>query len=516
MNKVEEYMFKAGEEAIKSSATSEAIGYYQKALELYVTKYGADVDSLKIARMEAKICKALSAKGKLVDAINYGDRALQRMGIWEPDNRFYQAIYLIKSLLIILKHNYLSSKRALKTPTEDDIQIVDTIIARANALTIVDAKRLMVVGLPNLAKYCNYDISKSQVFFRFGVGAGIFFFAIGFFKIGKRMLDNLRNEISDDNEEISPYLYFHQFAVAAHDIISGQLKYEVDWKVVDQALAVSDYFYATSYLSFFGWHYIEVGDFELVEKIIGRLDKNSIEYNDDHARMDIYEMSAILSITRHEMDMARKFIKSGLKLTNQLDQQVRKVTHLGLKLQIQIKTDDLESALKTKTEAEYMIDKIGKVTILPFFYSRYAVGAVLYNLTQLENAIISNDKKGFSGFRKDTLKAAKEAVKTGYRFAPIITESLRYMAIYYWLINKQKKALKWFTKSIKEGERLGARPDLSRTYMEVGKRLLDPKSRYRQLNGIAAADYLEKARDLFETMDLWWDLEQLEKLKTTI
>ena len=44
---------------------------------------------------------------------------------------------------------------------------------------------------------------------------------------------------------------------------------------------------------------------------------------------------------------------------------------------------------------------------------------------------------------------------------------------YYWLVGKQRKALKWFDKSIKEGERLGARPDLSGLYMEVGKRLLE-------------------------------------------
>ena len=49
---------------------------------------------------------------------------------------------------------------------------------------------------------------------------------------------------------------------------------------------------------------------------------------------------------------------------------------------------------------------------------------------------------------------------------------------------KQGKALKWWDRTIKEGERLGARPDLSRTYFEVGKRLLEPHSKYKELNGI--------------------------------
>jgi len=60
---------------------------------------------------------------------------------------------------------------------------------------------------------------------------------------------------------------------------------------------------------------------------------------------------------------------------------------------------------------------------------------------------------------------------------------------------------------------MGARLEFSRTYAEVGKCLLEPKSKYKHLNGITAEEYLEKARVMFEEMDLQWDLEQLEKVK---
>jgi hypothetical protein len=53
---------------------------------------------------------------------------------------------------------------------------------------------------------------------------------------------------------------------------------------------------------------------------------------------------------------------------------------------------------------------------------------------------------------------------------------------------------------------------LSRTYFEVGKRLLEPNSKYKELNGITADEYLEKARTLFVEMDLQWDLDELDKL----
>ena len=36
---------------------------------------------------------------------------------------------------------------------------------------------------------------------------------------------------------------------------------------------------------------------------------------------------------------------------------------------------------------------------------------------------------------------------------------------------------------------------------------------HNELNGTAAKEYLEKARSLFEEMDLQWDLVELEKIK---
>ena len=65
---------------------------------------------------------------------------------------------------------------------------------------------------------------------------------------------------------------------------------------------------------------------------------------------------------------------------------------------------------------------------------------------------------------------------------------------------------------MKEGERLGARLELSRTYFEVGKRLIEPESKYQKLNGIKAEEYLKKAKTLFEEMDLQWDLDELDRV----
>jgi hypothetical protein len=49
--------------------------------------------------------------------------------------------------------------------------------------------------------------------------------------------------------------------------------------------------------------------------------------------------------------------------------------------------------------------------------------------------------------------------------------------------------------------------------MEVGKRLMEKKSKFQQLNGIQAEEYLKKARVLFKEMEMEWDLDQLDKIE---
>ena len=70
-------------------------------------------------------------------------------------------------------------------------------------------------------------------------------------------------------------------------------------------------------------------------------------------------------------------------------------------------------------------------------------------------------------------------------------------------------------KAIEEGERLGQLPDLARTYMEIGTRFLEENSKYKEIDGISAKEYLEKARTMFTKVGLQWGLDELDKIFAT-
>jgi len=128
----------------------------------------------------------------------------------------------------------------------------------------------------------------------------------------------------------------------------------------------------------------------------------------------------------------------------------------------------------------------------------------------LEKAILSKDHSNISKYKKRAFNSANKSLKTSKKYAPDKVEALKLMGTFFWLINKQKKALKYWVQSISEAKKMGSSLELSRTYFEVGKRLFEVKSNFGELNKIKRKDYLLKAKTAFKAMDLHQDLNDLE------
>ena len=145
-----------------------------------------------------------------------------------------------------------------------------------------------------------------------------------------------------------------------------------------------------------------------------------------------------------------------------------------------------------------------------YYITSYFMGRLLFDLNVLEQSIILNDYSNTSKQKKRTFNSAKKALKAANKCALDKVEALKLMGTFFWLINKQKKALKYWVQSISEAKKMGSSLELSRTYFEVGKRLFEDKSKYTELNKINRKDYLLKARSAFKAMDLQQDLKDLE------
>ena len=180
-----------------------------------------------------------------------------------------------------------------------------------------------------------------------------------------------------------------------------------------------------------------------------------------------------------------------------------------IKARVEIILIDINGSEKSLANAR---ENLSEKDTLPFYLSHFLACQFIIDLHRLEESIESIDKANLTKTRKRTLKTGKKLVKITRKVASERVEAYKLMGVYHGLVGKPKRALRWWTESITAGKRIGGRLELSRTYMEVGRRLQESKSKYKKLNGITAKEYLERARTMFQELDLQWDLDELDKI----
>ena len=250
-----------------------------------------------------------------------------------------------------------------------------------------------------------------------------------------------------------------------------------------------------------------------MEKTIKKLHELSETYESENFIIERYTLKAKYLLKCRKLQDAQIEVDAGIAFDIQTGVELQHIYFLGFKASICILLKDIDGAKQTLSQAKAIQMIKGRVP--PFFISSYLMSQFLFDLFLLEESVLSQDKSNISKYHKKAYKSGKNALSNSYKHACDRTEAMRLMGIYNWLIGNQRKASKWWNKSVAEGERLGARIELARTYMEIGKRFLKKESRFHELNGIKATEYLEKARVLFKEMNLQWDLDELNRLASS-
>ncbi len=512
LDKAEEYMIKAGEEALSSSASREALHYYQEALRLYLKKYGETADPEKLAMLEKNIALALYNKGEMEESLVYFDRVLKRWGIQPPKNKILMLMKLLVDLFIILFNLYLPSKRSRKVPTQRDKDIFflgykkDVTLLWLNPIRLVaettgSAKRILRF---NLKKIENWSWTLICI-------SGPLVFA-GFYGLSNKVLEYAEGFTDkNDFQELFPLEHFKSL----HNYYFGKWKdmHDTEELLLDENLKTGQFFNVSMQLLILGLIKIYQGKFNRAYQIIGKLSKIVDNYEYKIARQCQLILEILLFLYCRKLNDARKSIGT-YELLFKAGSDVNTMMFLGNKAELQIWLNDFNGAEKTLNQTEEIFTKqnlVNYASLIFYFTSRFHL-----DVRQLEESIISSNKAGIRKYYKQTSKSCKKLRQNIKKYSPQRAAALRLIARYHWLMGKQSKAAKWWKRAIEVGEQLGQRPDLARIYMEIGMRFLEEKSKYKELDGIGAEEYLEKARTMFQEMDLQWDLDELEKVRNEV
>jgi class 3 adenylate cyclase/tetratricopeptide (TPR) repeat protein len=511
VDKAEEYLISAGDEALNVSASNEALYYYQEALSLYLKQHENAADPDKLASFEKGIAVALYNKGQFSYAMEYFDSVFDRWGVRYPKNKATMVISTLYNLSTSVLHLYLKPKKEQKNPSKRENDIFDLGSKMVIALDYLDPLRCIWLVSSLVKKALRFDLSKTVNGHKSFLGLAFVFFATGLsFRISKKALKYSKELINTEN--IGHLILFHEVDAVNH-LCEGSWDQitKFDDKLIDQSCKhgyiqdTNEFIWANAVVK------IEQGQFNEAEGLINKLHQIWEDYENLSTKIAKDNLDAHFALKSRlfvesmtKMDEAINFAGLNGFLPHQLEL-------LSIKARIQTLLKNLEGAEESLLTAGNIFQN--HPYLLNWYVANYLMAQFEFNTQSLEKKLLSNDKDKILKYRKKTYRSAVAVKKILVRkYAVGRIEYFTLMGQYYWIIGRQKKALEWWHKSMEQGKNLGARVDLARTYMEVGKRLLAPESRYKDFNGFKAEQYLEKAKAMFQEMDLLWDIDELAKL----
>lgn len=508
LNRAEEYMIKAGEEALKSSASSEVLHYYREALKLYLMKTGEAFDTEKIAMLQKNVALALLNKGQYVEAVEYFNKALSHYGSREGKGRLEVLLRFSFNLSSLLLNLYMPSLRRKRSATEWDEKIVYLLKKRNYCLAFTDPRRWFLENL-NLAKRVS-DLDLK------GFKAGIPVFIWGSvalswtglsFGLSRKILEFIEKRIDPDDLQSTFTWDVSKMILDAMRGDWGERVYQED--LVNYNLRMGEINDAILYLIFYLGITIERGDFRCAEEVIKHFSEIAEAYDNDSARVYYHFFAARIRMKRFQLREALDGIESGLAILGKTGMHQERSFLWATRARIQVRLRNFQAAESSLLEAR---EHLSRLEATPWFSMYFWISQLIFDLDRMESCLASDERSHWAESRRRA-SAAIRRLRRRYaqKVAPEQTEAYRLMGTYYYLIGRQKKALRYWDRAIREGKRLRAQLELARTYREVGTRLLEPRSQYRELNGLGPQDFLDKAREIFEGLELKWDLRELEE-----
>ncbi|MCU0847777.1 MAG: AAA family ATPase [Spirochaetes bacterium] len=510
LDKAEEFMLKAGEEAMKSSASSEALNYYKDALKLYRQKSGKYADPEKVKKIEINIALSLYYKGEMAEAVDYFDRVLSYFGLTLPKNPLRRIYYFISAFIDMLLAIYFPSMKFKKEPPRPDLKLIELHHYKLHGCGFFNTKKMFFDSFNPNTWVSNFIPEKIQNSLGFFSQISMLFSYTGLSeRISRKVLSIARTLIEKSGpEERLSYIHTKQM----HNQYFGYWdEITLDQDLVEENIKIGSLSFSSLKIL---WNFILLtnqGNRLQSERCIERIRKIAEEFNHEMSRiLELYMTGYLFWKYRDSHDLLDP-VNKGLPLSEKSNAHMVTIMLYNLMAQHSVFSGEFDKAAKS-IQAIEMIR--AHTSFVPLINGFYLMAKLAIAMVQAEESFAAG--KMDRSLLKRALNSARACVKNSNKNALDRVEAYRFMGTCFWYAGKPKKALRWWKKSIDEGERLGARLELSRTYFEVGKRIFPFKKGHKLMEtvfrGITATEYLEKARVMFSKMGLEHDLAELEKI----
>jgi tetratricopeptide (TPR) repeat protein len=494
--KAGEYMLLAGEEAARSSASIEALSYFQAALDLCERRAGGVLDPQRLLQLQEDTAQAYFARGRYTEAIAMFERVLGALGVRVGGPRLGVVLRFLGGIARLVQHLYLPRTVRRREPGSQLPRILRLLRSYCLAAGVVDAsmlaltsaelpRRILDVGVERVDEGIEVLSSTCVNFSWSGVSLGL----------GRRLLDHVRR--SGVPLEGRHRLYF-LFGEVVHGFVAGEPFSPHEPGVLDEGFELGEVFHASTLLVFWTYDAIERGERATAEALIGRLEAAAEDYDDHFVRALAQQAHAILLLKWRRLPEALGAIDTTMALNVENGQDMRNSSLLGLKAQASVLAGDLDVALLCLERAQALLAREERV--IPYHLSNVLVGRAMVALRQ---------RRGAGAARAQVQKAVRAVQRNARKVAREQPVALRLAGLERWIEGDPRQACALWTRAIARAEELGSQLEAARARHEAGLALAG-RDEPLQVGGVGAAELLERGRRELEELGVvppsagWW------------
>jgi len=373
------------------------------------------------------------------------------------------------------------------------------------SLITMDTRRFALECSPLMVVVSYYDFRNSRLALQtFLASSGLFNMTGISFKTSQKMIDFV--EVA--GLEKDPYGFN-----TVRMIKKMQLYYTGIWSrdedqqhVINHGIRKGNFWDTEIYLTYCSLVYIELGDYQEFLDLKDKLFDMADSFDDNLSGSQAYRIMSIGHIKFRKFDEFQTIVDEGTKYIMGTENSAISLVFFSMKAQLYYYLGDFKTAEIAITEAEKLKFAIMNV---PVYHTQYLLSKVKLEFEKLQT--LPKTSKNFKPILKEQKKNIKKLISQSKKMIGNLTEAYLLKAKYYLFFKKYKKTLKYFKLAIATSEKHNGRLELSRAYFEMGKFLTNPNTKQTQLNGLSGKDLLDKAKTMFEEMDLQWDLEEYGK-----
>jgi class 3 adenylate cyclase/tetratricopeptide (TPR) repeat protein len=491
--RAEAHLFQAGEDAAGIAASSEALHFFQEASKLYLAAHGEAGDPAKMAMLEKKIALACYHRGNFIEAASHFDRALDFLDQPRPKGLRAGARFA-RTLLTVLADLYLPhAKQQRPVADERKREIIEVEFNRARVQTTAAPAEFLFDSMEVLRQLRSVEpATVAGAGGKYAGVIGIFSWTGISFGVGERFVNLARGLVNDDDIEEVILFRLMQFM---HKWLMGDWadEWEIPEEILSEALRQGCLWDVANYLGFEADKRIYQGRFREAAERIEEIAKIEDLYAFDAARSIRQFPTAVLLTQQGRREEALAVAEA---YATENDEPAVQLLALGTKAEIQILRGELEGAQHTLDRAEAVAAQAGLV-VPPFQISTYLRARLLLDVVQLEAARANGG--GMGALRRRSRRSGRKALRAAKNVAWERPRVHRLMGTRAWLLGRKRAALRWWKSSLDHAQQLEMKPELGRTYLEVGRRLAGPRMEF---DGETPEQCLERARAILSELGL--------------